>query len=170
MNSINLTNSTNVTKPGSIISVYLNTSEFMNSLVNIPTIISSSSSLSDSLYIYGRSTIYRNKTDNKFGICSASFMCSKNKTDVYSDITNYLSLSNGLIVSWFTPARPVNLEVDSIIHSMVTECIVVSDTKIGVNPFYGKKYNLTVRSVINKEENIDRIYFDFVPYKINFSV
>ena len=160
----------NVTKPGSIISIYLNTSEFINSLVKVPTVIPSSSSLTDSLYIYGRTSVYRNKTDKKFGICSASFMCSKNELDIYTDITNYLSLGNGLIVSWLTPARPLNLEVDSIIHSMVTECIVVSSTKIGVNPYYGKKYNLTVHKVINKEKNIDRIYFDFMPYKINFNV
>lgn len=160
----------NVTKPGSIISIYLNISEFINSLVNVPTVIPNSSSITNSLYIYGCSSVYRNKTDKKCGICSASFMCSKNKSDIYTNITNYLSLGNGLIVSWLTPARPQNLEVDSIIHSMVTECIVVSSTKIGVNPYYGKKYNLTVHKVINKEKNIDRIYFDFMPYKINFSI
>jgi hypothetical protein len=39
---------------------------------------------------------------------------------------------------------------------MVTECIVYANTKIGVNPYYGMKFNLTVSS------KNGRIYFDFV--------
>ena len=58
----------------------------------------------------------------------------------------YLSVDNGLVVSWFTPTMLINLELDSIIHSMVIECIVPASTKIGFNPFYGKISNMIVSS------------------------
>ena len=61
----------------------------------------------------------------------------------------------GLIVTWFTPTTLINLELDSVIHSMVTECIVTVTTKIGFSPFYGKTYNLVVSSDDGK------IYFKF---------
>ena len=60
-----------------------------------------------------------------------------------------------MIVSWFTPTTLVNLALDSIINSMVTECIVVASTKIGVNPFYGETFNLIVSS------NGQQIQFEF---------
>lgn len=38
---------------------------------------------------------------------------------------------------------------------MITECMVVASTKIGVNPFYGQTFNLIVSSRDGK------IYFEF---------
>jgi hypothetical protein len=70
----------------------------------------------------------------------------QNADGIFTDISNYLSIDNGLIISWFTPTTLINLELDSIIHSMVTECIVEASTKIGFNPFYGKKFNMIVSS------------------------
>ena len=63
------------------------------------------------------------------------------------------AVDNGLIISWFTPTTLINLELDSILHSMVTECIVISSTKVGVNPFYGKTFNMVVSS------DNEKIYF-----------
>ena len=70
----------------------------------------------------------------------------QNANGIFTDIANYLSVDNGLIVTWFTPTTLLNLELDSIVHSMVTECIVIASTKVGVNPFYGKKFNMVVSS------------------------
>ena len=75
------------------------------------------------------------------------FLCYKNNHRFYTDISNYLSVDNGLIVSWFTPTTLVNLEVDSIINGMVTQCIVVAATMIGPNPFYRETFNLCVSSI-----------------------
>jgi hypothetical protein len=38
---------------------------------------------------------------------------------------------------------------------MVTECMVVASTAIGVNPFYGQTFNLIVSS------DNEKIYFQF---------
>ena len=66
---------------------------------------------------------------------------------------------DGLIVSWLTPSTLVNLELDSIINGMVTECIVDCNTKIGDESiFYGKTFNLKVSSSDGK------IYFYFTPF------
>ena len=82
----------------------------------------------------------------------------QNADGIYTDISNYLSVDNGLIISWFTPTRLINLELDSIVHSMITQCIVKASTKIGFNPFYGKTFNMVVSS------DDQKIYFKL--YKI----
>lgn len=125
---------------------YLYVQDFINSFIEIPTSnVSPDSSTISSKYLAGRAPLY-NAQNRKVGICSASFLCMQNADGIFTDISNYLSVDNGLIVSWFTPTRLINLELDSIIHSMVTECIVVASTKIGFNPFYGKKFNMIVSS------------------------
>ena len=128
------------------LSYYLYTEDFIKSFIEIPTSnVSVDSSTISSKYLAGRASIY-NEQDEKVGTCSASFLCMQNEDGIYTDISNYLSVDNGLVVSWFTPTTLINLELDSIIHSMVTECIVVASTKIGFNPFYGKTFNMIVSS------------------------
>lgn len=128
------------------LSYYLYTEDFINSFIEIPTSnVSVDSSTISSEYLAGRASIY-NRQDEKVGTCSASFLCMQNEDGIYTDISNYLSVDNGLVISWFTPTRLINLELDSIIHSMVTDCIVVASTKIGFNPFYGKMFNMIVSS------------------------
>jgi hypothetical protein len=125
---------------------YLYVSDFVNSFIEIPTAtVSGDSSTISSRYLAGRAPIY-NTNDEKVGVCSASFLCMQNAQDIFTDIANYLSVDNGLIVTWFTPTTLINLELDTIVHSMVTECIVVASTKVGFNPFYGKKFNMVVSS------------------------
>ena len=135
------------------LSYYLYVEDFIESFIEIPTSnVSVDSSTISSTYLAGRAPIY-NTQDEKVGTCSASFLCMQNEDGIYTDISNYLSVDNGLIVSWFTPTTLINLELDSIIHSMVTECIVVASTKIGFNPFYGKTFNMIVSS------DDEKIYF-----------
>lgn len=136
------------------LSYYLYIEDFINSFIQIPTSnVSIDSSTVSSKYLAGRASIY-NILNEKVGTCSASFLCMQNENGIYTDISNYLSVDNGLIVSWFTPTTLINLELDSILHSMVTECIVIASTKIGFNPFYGKKFNMIVSS------DDQKIYFN----------
>lgn len=145
---------------------YLYVEDFIQSFIEIPTSnVSGSSSTISSKYLAGRAPIY-NRKDRKIGNCSASFLCMQNVDGIYTDISNYLSVDNGLVVSWFTPTTLINLELDSIVHSMVTECIVVASTKIGFNPFYGKTFNMIVSSDNEKiyfqlseiKNHVDKIY------------
>lgn len=132
---------------------YLYIEDFINSMIEIPTAnVSGDSSTISSRYLAGRAPIY-NERNQKFGTCSASFLCMQNADGIYTDISNYLSADNGLVVSWLTPTTLVNLELDSILHGMVTECIVSANTKIGFNPFYGKNFNMIVSS------DNEKIYF-----------
>ncbi len=125
---------------------YLYIEDFIKSFIEIPTsnVLVDSSTIS-SKYLAGRAPIYDNQ-DAKAGTCSASFLCMQNQDGIYTDISNYLSVNNGLIISWFTPTTLINLELDSIIHSMVTECMVVASTKVGFNPLYGESFNMVVSS------------------------
>lgn len=129
-----------------VLSYYLFVEDFIESFIEIPTsnVLVDSSTIS-SRYLAGRAPVY-NLRNEKVGICSASFLCMQNADGIFTDISNYLSIDNGLIVTWFTPTTLINLELDTIVHSMVTECIVVASTKVGFNPFYGKTFNMVVSS------------------------
>lgn len=135
------------------LSYYIYTADFIRSFIEIPTsnVLADSSTLS-SKYLAGRAPVY-NKHGEKVGTCSASFLCMQNEEGIYTDISNYLSVDNGLVISWLTPTTLINLELDSIIHSMVTECLVIAYTKIGFNPFYGETFNMIVSS------DNEKIYF-----------
>lgn len=134
---------------------YLYISDFAQSFIEIPTSnVAVDSTTISSKYLAGRAPLY-NRRGQKIGTCSASFLCMQNADGIYTDISNYLSVDSGLIVTWFTPTTLINLELDSIIHSMVTECIVVASTKVGFNPFYGETFNLVVSS------DDQKIYFKF---------
>ena len=148
------------TPNGEPMTYFLNVTDFINSIIEIPSrpVINPHihNTTLDSKYFAGIANIYiPGDGQHSVGRCSASFLCYKTAQGFYTDIANYLSVDNGLIVSWLTPTTLINLELDSIINSMVTECIVVASTKIGVNPFYGETFNLVVSS------NGQQIQFEF---------
>lgn len=134
---------------------YLFVSDFAASFIEIPTSnVSVGSPTIASSYLAGRAPLYNN-LNVKVGTCSASFLSMQNADGIFTDISNYISVDNGLIVTWFTPTTLINLELDTIVHSMVTECIVTSTTKVGFNPFFGDTFDLIVSS------DDEKIYFIF---------
>lgn len=136
---------------------YLNINDFANSFIAIPTSnVSESSTTISSSYLAGKAFIYDVNNIN-VGTCSASFLSMQTEggSPIYTDISNYLTSDDGLIVTWFTPTTLVNLELDSIINGMVTECTVTVTTKVGVAPLYGQTFSLVVSSSDGK------IYFQF---------
>lgn len=140
---------------GEKLTYYLYIADFAQSFIQIPTAnLPGENSTIDSKYLAGRAAIY-DANNQKVGTCSASFLCMQNADGIYTDISNYLSVDSGLVVYWLTPTTLVNLELDSIINSMVTECLVTASTKIGVNPFYGQTFSLIVSS------DNQKIYFQF---------
>ena len=125
---------------------YLYIADFIASFIQIPTSnVSVSSTTIASSYLAGRAPLY-NSNDTKVGICSASFLCMQTADGIFTDIANYISTADGLIVTWFTPTTLINLELDSIINGMVTECTVLASTKVGVAPLYGQTFDLIVSS------------------------
>jgi hypothetical protein len=144
----------NRTEPETI-TYYLSIEDFADSFIETPTSnVSGGSSTIASSYLAGRAPIY-DVNNVKVGTCSASFLSIQNADGIYTDISNYLSADNGLIVTWFTPTTLINLELDSIINSMVTECTVEVTTKVGFAPLFGQTFNLIVSSDGGK------IYFQF---------
>jgi hypothetical protein len=139
----------------STITYYLYISDFAASFIEIPTSnLSGDGTTIASSYLAGRAPIY-NAANIQAGTCSASFLNMQTNDGIFTDISNYLSADNGLIVTWFTPTTLINLELDSIINSMVTECTVVVTTAIGVSPLFGQTFNLVVSS------DSQKIYFEF---------
>jgi len=138
------------------ITYYLYIADFVASAIEIQTmnVAGGSSTTLNSSYLAGRAPIY-DVNNSKAGTCSASFLSMQTADGYFTDISNYISTYSGLIVTWFTPTTLINLELDSIIHSMVTECIVESTTKVGVAPFFGQTFDLIVSS------DNEKIYFQF---------
>ena len=139
------------TSNGTPMTYFLNVTDFINSLIEIPSKPIRNPHIHnttlDSKYLAGIANIYIPGDDqHSVGRCSASFLCYKNAQGIYTDISNYLSVDNGLIVSWFTPTTLIDLALDSIINGMVTEAIVVAATQIlpNPNPFFGETFNLVV--------------------------
>ena len=141
-------------------SVFLKMQDFVEALCTIPTIPSFPGVTTNppvtvsTLYAFGRAPLYDSVTQRMCGTCSATFLC-QNTSDIFVDISNYIALDNGLIVSWFTPDNPADLAADTIVNGMVTQVLVQAATKVGSNPYYGATFNLTVSSANG------RISFDF---------
>lgn len=141
---------------GETLTYYLYISDFAASFIQIPTSnVSVDSPTIASSYLAGRAPIYNAANNVQVGTCSASFLNMQTVDGVFTDISNYLVAENGLIVTWFTPTTLRNLELDSIIHSMVTECTVVVTTKVGFSLVYGQTFSLIVSS------DDEKIYFQF---------
>jgi hypothetical protein len=137
------------------ISYYLYIADFERSFIEISTSnVFDPSTTIISRYLAGRAPLY-NINDEQAGICSASFLCMQTTDGIFTDIANYISTDDGLIVTWFTPTTLINLELDTIINSMVTECMVTATTKVGVAPFYGQTFDLIVSS------DGEKIHFKF---------
>ena len=139
-----------------VITYYLYIDAFKNSFIEIPTSPATDPTTTiSSTYLAGRAPIY-NTNNTAVGICSASFLCMQSTNGIiYTDISNYISAAGGLIVTWFTPTTLINLELDSVLRGMVTECTVVVTTKVGFSLFFGKTFNLIVSS------DSEKIYFQF---------
>ncbi len=128
------------------LSYYFYINDFINSFIGIPTSnITVDSSTINSTYLAGNASIY-NMLGTPVGTCSASFLCIQNNSGIFTSNSNYLSINNGLILSWLMPNTLTNLELNTIVQSMVGQNIVVSSAMIGTNPFYGKKFNINISS------------------------
>jgi len=140
---------------GQTITYYLNIADFAQSFIEIPTSnVFVDSTTIDSSYLAGRAPIF-DVNNIQVGTCSASFLSMQTADGIFTDISNYLAADNGLIVTWFTPTTLINLELDSIIHSMITECTVVVTTKVGFSTVFGQTFDLIVSS------DDQKIYFQF---------
>jgi hypothetical protein len=142
----------------SVYQYYLNVEEFINNLVEIPVIYSTGASPSAS--IAARAPLYKVGSTNPIGTCSASFLCLNDGENVFVDISNFINIENGMIVSWFTPTTVQALELNQIIYAMITQAIVRVTTKTGSpNNFFSRTYSLTVTT------NGPKIFFlfEYVP-------
>jgi hypothetical protein len=141
-----------------VLQYYLNIDEFAESFIQIPTSnVSGSGTTIASSYLGGRAPLYDAANGLNVGTCSASFLNMQTADGVFTDISNYIATVDGLIVTWFTPTTLVNLALDSIIHGMVTECIVKVTTKVGASRFFGQTFILVVSS------DTQNINFQFTP-------
>jgi hypothetical protein len=141
----------------SSVTYHMEISAFADSAIQIPTSnISGSSSTLASSYIAGRAPVY-DANNTKVGTAAASFVSMQTADGIFTDASNSLSTDDGLVFSWATPASLANLELDTIIRSMVTERTGTATTKAASSPFFGKTFSLIVSA------DSDTMYFRFDP-------
>jgi len=135
-------------KKGQTLQYYLNIDDFASSFIEIPTsnVTGSGSPTIASSYLAGRAPLFTLDGNVQVGTCSASFLNMQTSENIFTDISNYISTVDGLIVTWFTPTTLLNLALDSVINGMVTEAIVKVTTKVGASRFFGKTYDMVVSS------------------------
>jgi hypothetical protein len=136
---------------------HLNVADLIGSLVQIPmSNVSGDSTTFASTDLAGTAPIY-NANNTQAGTFSANFIVLQTADGISETIASSLSTTDGLVVSWSTPTTAPNLELDSIVNSLVSEHIVTADTKVGSSTFFGKTSDLTISSDSNK------IYLQFAP-------
>jgi hypothetical protein len=125
---------------------YVNITELVDSLIEIPTsnVSISSTTLASSDFV-GSAPIY-NSSNVQVGTLSASFLSIQNPGGISTEVTGQLTIDHGPIVAWSTSATPINLELDSIIGSLDGENRVTVTTKTASSRFYGQSFNLVATS------------------------
>ena len=144
-------------KTGPQVTYHMDISDFENSLIEAPTSnVSGGSTTLASNDLAGTIPIY-DVNNTEVGTYSASFLSMETGNGIFTDISNYLSTNDGLVVTWDTPATPSNLALGSIVNSVATESTVTVTTKVGSSSFFGDTFNLIVSS------DGTNIYFQFNP-------
>lgn len=143
------------------VTYYLYIADLAASFIEIPTSnVSGQSPTIASKYLAGESPIY-SVNNKKVGTYMASFLSMQTASGIHTIISNYLSadktalIKNRRIVNWFLPTKPINLELDSIINSMVTQYMIETTTMVGLAPSLGKTFDLAISS------DSEKIYFKF---------
>lgn len=133
------------TSSSSKLMYYMNISDFSLSFIGIPTSnVAVNSSTISSSYLAGRAAIY-NMNNQQVGTCSASFLCMQNANGIFADISNHISINNGLVVSWPAPATLVNLEKHRYrFHGDEMQCDGIDNDSF--ESLFGQKYSLAVTS------------------------
>jgi hypothetical protein len=128
---------------------YLNIDDFAKNtnFANLSPIDNTSTTTSK---FYGGFCPVFNKHNKQVGTISASFLCFVNNQTNYVDISNFLSLKNGLILSWFASTN-IDLIVSELALGLVGTSLCVANCKVGnANPYYGKMFNVAVSA--NKDK------------------
>ena len=74
------------------LSYYLQIADFVKSFIQIPTSnVALDSTTVSSKFVAGRAPLY-DKYNKKVGVCSASFLCTQNVENIFTDISNYFIL------------------------------------------------------------------------------
>jgi len=144
------------------VTYHLYIADLAASFIQIPTSnVSGESSTIASSYLAGVAPIY-NKNNENVGTYSGSFLSIQTEDAIHTNISNYFSadkavlIKDRFIVTWFMPTTPINLELNSIINSMVTEYAVRVPTSVGVAPTSGITFDVIISS------DSEKIYFKFL--------
>jgi hypothetical protein len=78
------------------------------------------------------------------GTFSVTFLSIQNAQGITTSIENHIETNGGLIVNWPTLAAPANLDLSTLMASIVTENIVTDTTKSGSSVFFGRSFDLLV--------------------------
>jgi hypothetical protein len=115
-----------------------------SSLIEIPTSnVSAGSTTIASNYLAGTTALLDTHGD-KVGTFSATFLSMQTSDGITTTVENHLRTDAGLIVNWSTTAAPLDLELSSILRSVVTRSTVTVTTRSGSSVYFGHDFDLVV--------------------------
>ena len=136
---------------------YLVTSDLIDSLIQVPTSnVSGTSSTIASSYLAGTAPVF-NSSNVQVGTYSGSFLSLQTADGISTSASSVLSSNTGVNASWISPTTLADLQLETIVGSVVAESRVTVSTRVGASPLFGKPFNLVVSS------DATRIYFRFDP-------
>ncbi|MES2169840.1 MAG: collagen-like protein [Actinomycetota bacterium] len=131
--------------------------DLVQNLIEIPTSnVSVSSGTISSQYLAGTVPLY-NADGARAGAFSATFLLMQTADGITSNITGYLSTSAGLTLTWVAPTTVIDLQLDTIVGSLVGEGSQNVTAIAGSAPFAGHTFRLAFSTVGT------RIYFNANP-------
>ncbi|HEX4442142.1 MAG TPA: hypothetical protein VHZ81_01095 [Galbitalea sp.] len=123
---------------------HVHNSDLVSSMIEIPTSnVSGGSTTIASPYLAATAPVYNTK-NVKVGEFSATFLSMQTADGIFTTITNSFTTTSGLVVTWSTPTKVSNLELDTLTKALATQKTVDVTTQAGSATFYGDTFNLAV--------------------------
>ncbi len=131
--------------------------DLVQNLIEVPTSnVSIGSGTISSRYLAGTVPLY-NADGTTVGVFSVTFLLMQTADGISADLTGYLSTSDGLTLTWAAPTTVVDLQLDTIVGSVVGEGSQNVTAIAGSAHFTGHVFRLAFSAVGS------RIYFDANP-------
>ena len=134
-------------------SVKVNGVDFLKNTVVIPTISVDPTIQSESRYFVSNAKLI--DRDIELGDYNVTILCMKT-TYYYITVTSNITFNNGLTLNWVASSKATSLTPAELFNGMITECIVRSNVKAGINPYYNRDFKINVST---RDGNI---YFNII--------
>lgn len=124
--------------------------DFLKKIGVIPVLNSEGATSSETSYFIGNSKLFDNNQNSstyekEVGDYSVSIINMKRDDYYYINTTNYLTLDNGLILTWLATSKVKTFTPAELFNGIVTNCITRSNIQGDKkNPYFNREFKISV--------------------------